>query len=48
VQIAGIETPPKLFVAGSDALEVLTPVVEERLRTMRDNVELSKSTDGAA
>lgn len=48
VRIAGMETPPKLFVAGSDALEVLTPVVEERLRAMRDNAELSKSTDGVA
>jgi NAD(P)-dependent dehydrogenase (short-subunit alcohol dehydrogenase family) len=48
VQIAGMENPPKLFVAGSDALEVLTPVVEERFRAMRDNAELSKSTDGVA
>ncbi len=48
VKIAGMENPPKLFVAGSDALQVLTPVVEERLRAMRDNAELSKSTDGVA
>jgi len=38
--------PLKLFVAGSDALQVLTPVVEERLKAMRDNAELSGSTDG--
>ncbi len=48
VQVAGMEDPPKLFVAGSDALEVLTPVVEERLRTMRANAALSRSTDGVA
>jgi NAD(P)-dependent dehydrogenase (short-subunit alcohol dehydrogenase family) len=48
VQIAGMEKPLKLFVAGSDALEVLTPVVEDRLRAMRDNAALSSSTDGVA
>jgi NAD(P)-dependent dehydrogenase (short-subunit alcohol dehydrogenase family) len=48
VQIAVMENPLKLFVAGSDALEVLTPVVEDRLRAMKDNAALSSSTDGAA
>ena len=46
VKIAAMPEPIKLFVAGSDALQVLTPVVEARLAAMRDNVELSNSTDG--
>ena len=46
VTIAAMTEPLKLFVAGSDALQVLTPVVEERLKAMRDNAELSGSTDG--
>jgi NAD(P)-dependent dehydrogenase (short-subunit alcohol dehydrogenase family) len=48
VQIAGMETPLKLFVAGSDAIEAITPTVEDRLRTMRENAKLSGSTDGVA
>jgi NAD(P)-dependent dehydrogenase (short-subunit alcohol dehydrogenase family) len=44
VEIAGMEKPFKLFVAGPDALELVTPVIEERLKTMQDNAELSKST----
>lgn len=46
VKIASMQTPPKLFLAGSDALQVLTPVVEDRLKAMKDNAELSASTDG--
>ena len=48
VKIAGMENPPKLFVAGSDAIEAITPTIEERLRAMKDNAELSSSTDGVA
>ena len=48
VQIAGMENPLKLFVAGSDAIEAITPAVEDRLRAMKDNAELSNSTDGVA
>ena len=44
VKIAHMEKPLKLFVAGSDALELVTPVIEERLRSMRENAEMSKST----
>ena len=44
VHIANMEQPLKLFVAGEDALDVITPVLEERLKTMRENAELSKST----
>jgi hypothetical protein len=42
-----VPEPPKLFVAGSDALAMITPAVEERLQAMRANEELSKSTDGS-
>jgi NAD(P)-dependent dehydrogenase (short-subunit alcohol dehydrogenase family) len=44
VKIARMEKPLKLFVAGPDALELVTPVIEERLRSMQENTELSKST----
>jgi NAD(P)-dependent dehydrogenase (short-subunit alcohol dehydrogenase family) len=44
VQIAAAAKPLKLFVAGPDALELVTPVIEERLKTMHENAELSKST----
>ncbi|MDF5738532.1 MULTISPECIES: SDR family NAD(P)-dependent oxidoreductase [unclassified Nostoc] len=47
VKIAGMENPPKLFVAGSDALAVITPTIEERLQATHANEELSKSTDGS-
>jgi NAD(P)-dependent dehydrogenase (short-subunit alcohol dehydrogenase family) len=46
VKIAAMERPLKLFLAGSDAVQVLTPVVEERLKAIKDNRELSSSTDG--
>src|SRR6266516_7277369 len=46
VNIAAMQNPPKVFVAGSDALSVITPVIEERLREARANEMLSKSTDG--
>jgi len=44
VEIANMEKPLKLFVAGSDALEMVTPVFEERLKTMKETAELSRST----
>jgi NAD(P)-dependent dehydrogenase (short-subunit alcohol dehydrogenase family) len=47
VKIAAMQNPPKLFVAGSDALSVITPAIEERLREARANEMLSKSTDGS-
>jgi NAD(P)-dependent dehydrogenase (short-subunit alcohol dehydrogenase family) len=47
VKIAGMETPPKLFVAGSDALATVTPAIEARLQATRAHEELSKSTDGS-
>jgi NAD(P)-dependent dehydrogenase (short-subunit alcohol dehydrogenase family) len=47
VKIAGMENPPKLFVAGSDALTMITPAVEARLQATRADEELSESTDGS-
>jgi hypothetical protein len=44
VKIANMEQPMNLFVAGEDALGVIIPVVEERLKTMQENAEFSKST----
>jgi NAD(P)-dependent dehydrogenase (short-subunit alcohol dehydrogenase family) len=47
VTIAAMESPPKLFVAGSDALSVITPAIEARLQATHAEEKLSKSTDGA-
>jgi NAD(P)-dependent dehydrogenase (short-subunit alcohol dehydrogenase family) len=46
VKIAAMEQPLKLFLAGSDAVEGLLPVAEGRLQMIKDNRELSSSTDG--
>jgi NAD(P)-dependent dehydrogenase (short-subunit alcohol dehydrogenase family) len=46
VKIVGMENPPKLFVAGSDALAMATAALEERLKAIRALEHLSKSTDG--
>ncbi len=46
VKIAGMQNPPRLFAAGSDALAAITPAIEERLKVTRAYEELSKSTDG--
>ena len=37
----------KVFIAGSDALDVITPAIEERLREARAHQTLSKSTGGS-
>lgn len=47
VQIADMEHPPKLFAAGSDALDAITPVVEARLAELRAHADLSKAAGGA-
>jgi NAD(P)-dependent dehydrogenase (short-subunit alcohol dehydrogenase family) len=47
VKIVGMESPPRLFAAGSDALAAITPAIEERLKVTRAHEELSKSTDGS-
>jgi hypothetical protein len=41
-----METPPRLFVAGSDALAMVGPAVEARLQAVHALEALSKSTDG--
>jgi NAD(P)-dependent dehydrogenase (short-subunit alcohol dehydrogenase family) len=45
LEIAAMETPLKLFIAGSDAIEMLRPAAEDRLRAITRNVDLSCSTD---
>ena len=45
VKLAGMETPPRVFVAGSDAIAVVAPTVEARLTAVHAFEELSKSTD---
>lgn len=44
VKVAAMEKPPMVFVAGGDALDVITPAIEERLKATRAHEELSKST----
>jgi len=46
VKIAAMDKPPKVFVAGPDALVTVTSAVEERLRESRAFEDLSKSTEG--
>ena len=47
VKIAGMDNPPKQFVAGSDALAAVKPALEARLEELRAYEDLSKSTDGS-
>jgi NAD(P)-dependent dehydrogenase (short-subunit alcohol dehydrogenase family) len=47
VRIAAMDNPPRQFVAGSDALEVVKPALEARLDELRAYEDLSKSTDGS-
>jgi NAD(P)-dependent dehydrogenase (short-subunit alcohol dehydrogenase family) len=47
VTIAGMDDPPKQFLAGSDALAAFTPVIEARREDLRAYEELSRSTDGS-
>jgi hypothetical protein len=44
--ISDMESPPQLFVTGSDALSMITPAAEARLRAIRAHKDLSMSTDG--
>ncbi|MFT8246450.1 SDR family oxidoreductase [Roseomonas sp. BN140053] len=46
VQVVGMETPPRIFVAGSDALTMIAPSIDMRLEDMQAFTDLSKSTDG--
>jgi hypothetical protein len=47
VKLAGMEIPPRVFVAGSDAVAAVAPAVEARLKAVHALEELSKSTDGS-
>src|ERR1700677_1434037 len=47
VKIVAMQSPPKIFVAGSDALSMITPAIEERLREVHANEMLSKSMAGS-
>ena len=46
VKFAGMENPPLQFLAGSDALAGVMPVLEARLEELRAYEDLSRSTDG--
>jgi len=46
VKLAGMEAPPRLFVAGADAVEVIAPAVQARLNAVHALEDLSKSTAG--
>ncbi len=45
VKLAGMASPPRLFVAGSDAIAAVTPSVEARLKATHALAELSNSTN---
>jgi NAD(P)-dependent dehydrogenase (short-subunit alcohol dehydrogenase family) len=47
VKIAAMASPPRQFYAGSDAVAMIKPALEARLREILDHEELSKSTDGS-
>jgi len=47
VKLSGMDIPPRLFVAGSDAMEVVAPAVEARLKAVHALEDLSTSTDGS-
>lgn len=47
VKIAAMSSPPKVFIAGGDALDVIQPAIQERLREARAHESLSKSTAGS-
>ncbi|MCV3206363.1 hypothetical protein OEZ53_06865 [Mesorhizobium sp. YC-2] len=47
VKLAGLENPPKQFVAGGNAISTVVPVLEQRLTELHAYEELSKSTGGS-
>lgn len=47
VKLSGMESPPRVFVAGSDAIAVVAPAVEARLKAVHALEDLSTSTDGS-
>jgi len=46
VKLTGMEAPPRLFVAGGDAIEMIAPAVQARLKAVHAFEDLSKSTVG--
>lgn len=47
VQLASMDNPPQVFVAGSDAIAVVAPAVEARLKAVHALEALSNSTAGS-
>jgi len=47
VKLSDMPTPPRFFAAGPDALDVIRPVMEARLKDMRDHEPLSKAMVGS-
>jgi NAD(P)-dependent dehydrogenase (short-subunit alcohol dehydrogenase family) len=47
VEIAGMANPPRQFLAGSDAIDLVSRSLESRLQEIRAFASLSRSTDGA-
>ncbi|UVK38040.1 SDR family oxidoreductase [Mesorhizobium sp. AR10] len=47
VKLAGMENPPRQFLAGSDALAAFKPALEGHLEELRAYENLSRSTDGS-
>ena len=47
VKLADMEAPPRLFVAGADAIEMIAPAVQARLKAVHALENLSKSTAGS-
>jgi NAD(P)-dependent dehydrogenase (short-subunit alcohol dehydrogenase family) len=46
VTLVGMDSPPQIFVAGSDAISMVAPAVEGRLKAVHALESLSTSTDG--
>ena len=47
VKLAGMENPPREFVAGSDAFAAFEPVLAGRMKELHAYADLSRSTDGS-
>jgi NAD(P)-dependent dehydrogenase (short-subunit alcohol dehydrogenase family) len=47
LEVAAMEQPPKVFVAGSDALSLIPTIIDARLKDVLAHESLSRSTDGA-
>jgi NAD(P)-dependent dehydrogenase (short-subunit alcohol dehydrogenase family) len=45
-KLVGLDNPPRVFVAGGDAIAAVAPAVEARMKAVHAFEALSKSTDG--